>query len=59
MHEILAAIDLFVFNLLERPRSYATSPESLEDMLYVIEALRDFLCTTALIPSYGPTSTIS
>ena len=48
MHEILAAIDLFVFNLLERPRSYATSPESLEDMLYVIEALRDFFARRLL-----------
>jgi hypothetical protein len=43
MHDILATLDLFVWAVLERPKSYASSPESLDDSLYAIEALRNFL----------------
>jgi hypothetical protein len=43
MHDILATIDSFVFAVLESPKSYASSPESLEDLLHAIDALRDIL----------------
>jgi hypothetical protein len=43
---LLVAIDSFIFAILDRPSAYASLPESLEDALHAIEALRDYLLET-------------
>jgi hypothetical protein len=43
---LLVAIDSFIFAILDRPGAYASLPEPLEDTLYAIEALRDYLLET-------------
>jgi hypothetical protein len=46
VQSLLASIDSFIFAILDRPSAYASLPESLEDTLYAIEALRDYLLET-------------
>jgi hypothetical protein len=43
---LLVAIDSFIFAILDRPSAYAQLPESLEDNLSTIEALRNYLLET-------------
>jgi hypothetical protein len=41
MPSVLMVIDEFVVSILDRPGMYASSPESLEESLLILEGLRD------------------
>ncbi len=47
--EIVEFIDFYIDNCLERPHMYAASPLAMEDMLYALDLIRQFITNESLI----------